>query len=144
VLPSKVLLPRENVSEKAASYVPSQYSSTYRWIKMTKQTKATKQPDSHYVSPESPQFEPTCVDENHAQIVEAHGVPMNADTTKDQTIRKHEPGVVELGGPDNRKTVRTKAGERHIQSEPGLKTAARRSTYVKQTRKEREKANFGS
>ena len=111
--------------------------------KMTTKTKQTKS-DAHYVSPESPQHEPVCVDEKHAQIVEAHGVPMNSEVTKDQTTRKHEVGTVELGAPDNRKTVKTKVGERHVQSEPGLKTAARRSTYVKQTRKQREKENFGS
>src|ERR1700737_382597 len=109
---------------------------------MKADTKA-KQP-THYVSPQSPQFEPTRVDEKHAQIVEADGVLMNEATTKDQTIRKHEPGVVELGASDNRKTVKTKVGERHVQSEPGLKTAARRSAYVQETRKQREEANFPS
>ena len=80
----------------------------------------------------------------HAVVVEAHGVPMNSGVTKDQTKRKHEVGIVELGGPDNRKTVKTKVGERHVQSEPGFTTKARRSAYVKQTRQEREKANFDS
>ena len=107
--------------------------------KQATETKQTKLPDSHYVS----QCDPTTVDEKHAVLTEAHGVPMNSETTKDQTVRKHETGVVEIGAPDNRKTVKTKVGERHVQSEPGLKTASRRSAYVKQTRKEREKENFG-
>jgi hypothetical protein len=103
-----------------------------------------KKPDSHYVSKETPAGQCVPVDTNHAVVVEAHGVPMNAETAKDQTVRKHEVGVAEKGGPDNRKVRKTSVAERHIQSEDGLKTAGRRSAYVKQARKTREKANFGS
>jgi hypothetical protein len=96
----------------------------------------TKHVDAHFVS----QCEPWSVDTKHAVVVEAHGVPMNADTTKDQAERKHEqPDLVEKGSIDNRKTVNTAVSERHIKSEPGFTTAARRSAYVKQARKQSEK-----
>src|ERR1700722_12011364 len=77
-----------------------------------------KKEDSHYVSYETPAGQCVPVDTDHAVIVEGHGVPMNSEVTKDQTKRKHEVGTVELGAPDNRETVKTKVGERHIQSEP--------------------------
>jgi hypothetical protein len=97
----------------------------------------TKHADSHYVSHETPQHEPVPVDTDHAEIVEAHGAN-NSGVTKDQTVRKHEVGVVEKGAQDNRKIVRSNVAERHVQSEPGLKTAVRRHDHVISNRKEKD------
>ena len=100
----------------------------------------------HYVSPESPQHEPVPVDENHSEVVEAHG-EIHPGVTKDQTVRKHEQadGEPELGGEDGRKVTTSKATlGRHVKSDSGMKVAARRHSHIKMTRATREKENFGS
>ena len=60
--------------------------------------------------------------------------------TKDQTVRRHEQApVVEEGAIDNRLTKKTKAGERHVTSQPGFDVAKRRSGSVRSNRAETEK-----
>jgi hypothetical protein len=111
-----------------------------RIIKMKSKSNEVKKPEVTH--PEPRQHEPVPVDTDHAVTVEAQGA-VDHGFTKDQAIRTHETGVVEKGAADNRKIVKTKVAERHVQSEAGLKTAARRSTFIKEARKENEKV-FGN
>jgi hypothetical protein len=60
--------------------------------------------------------------------------------SEDQTVRSHSQApVVEEGAIDNRLTKKTKAGERHVTSQPGFDVAKRRSESVRSNRSETEK-----
>ena len=96
----------------------------------------------HYVSPETPQHQPVPVDSCHTNVVEAQAIP--SETTKDQTVRKHEVGIVEKGAVPNRTIKKSAVAERHITSAPGMSDAKQRSQHVKSVRQQREKENFGS
>ena len=43
------------------------------------------------------QRQPVPVDEKHTQVVEAHGVPMNEETTKDQFVNALSRRVAQKG-----------------------------------------------
>jgi len=106
----------------------------------------------HFVSPETEQHVAVPVDENHAVVgeqslegdgrVEGVGETNHSDQSL-QFTRKH--GVLadpDKGGEDARdvKTSRVTLG-RHVSSDDGLDVAAKRSAFLKKTKKEAEKAH---
>jgi hypothetical protein len=97
--------------------------------------------DYHFVSPETPQHKEVPVDKDHVMMTEAPAVPR--EDSKDQHVRSHETGVVEMGAVPNRTIMKTPVAERHITSAPGMDDAMARKEHIKSTRIQREKENFG-
>jgi hypothetical protein len=106
--------------------------------------KQTKQHDSHYVSHESPQFEPTVVDTQHASIEEGHPDPLVETQDGLGVLTGHsqqsDAAPEEIGGQAERDVKTSKATlGRHVTSAAGSEVSAKRHNHVRQAKKEGEK-----
>jgi hypothetical protein len=99
---------------------------------------------NHYVSSESPQHQPVCVDEQHASIEEGHPDPLIETQDGLGVLAGHsqqsDAAPEDVGGQAERDTKSSRATlGRHVTSAPGSEVSAKRHNHVRQARKESEK-----
>jgi hypothetical protein len=103
----------------------------------------TKHPDSHFVSPETPQHQPVPVDEKHASIETGHPDPLTDTQDGAGVLTGHsqqaDQAPEELGGEAERDVKKTKVAERHVTSEPGEVVRSRRHKALVSAKREGEK-----